>query len=183
MAIAFTIIAVLKSYRSLTKTGPEVHKKEIQWRISKTIGVVVCTTFLLVAIPNFILLSLAFQMGIFDSKLRTLLIGVNGVRDRLPLLAALGEGRYLPYHFSCRDFGAKIQKRARKFKKVKKISPLCGENVFLAKVHFIQCLSGRRGGGGRKQLATSSAEARGGGWNTARNTAGYTFDSTSFNQN
>ena len=34
---------------------------------------------------------------------------------------------------------AKFKKRARKFKKVKKISPLRGKNVFFGEGSFIQC--------------------------------------------
>lgn len=68
IAVMFTILAALSSYRSLLKGTSELQKKLLQWRISRTIAVVVGTTFILVAIPNFILLSLALQMGIFDSE-------------------------------------------------------------------------------------------------------------------
>ncbi len=47
------------------------------------------------------------------------------------LLTILYEGEGVPtVYFSCRDFGAKIQK-------VKKISPLHGENVFSGKGPFL----------------------------------------------
>uniref|UniRef100_A0A914V8M2 G-protein coupled receptors family 1 profile domain-containing protein n=1 Tax=Plectus sambesii TaxID=2011161 RepID=A0A914V8M2_9BILA len=67
VAIVFTALAVSSSYRSLMNGSREYLKKQLQWRVSRTIAVVVGTTFILVAIPNFILLSLALQLGIFDS--------------------------------------------------------------------------------------------------------------------
>ena len=108
------------------------------------------------------------------------IIGVNGVGGRLPSGGPREGGGYLPYHFSGRDFGAKIQKRpqhlkkwARKFKIQKvffglrpndKGGPLPLNGRFAAEGHFIQCKFGPAArGGGRHVLAVVSVGARGGG--------------------
>ena len=70
------------------------------------------------------------------------------------LLLALGEGGYLPYKFSSRDFGAKIQK-------VKIIAlHYVAETFFWVKARFYPALvRSDREGGGRRLLAVASVGA------------------------
>ncbi len=52
------------------------------------------------------------------------------------------EASYLPYTFRVEILAGKFKNRARKLKKVTKISPLRGENVFFGKDPFYPVLVG-----------------------------------------
>ena len=81
-----------------------------------------------------------------------------GIGGRLPSGDPRGRG-YLLYHFSGRDFGAKIKKTPKKFKK---ISPLRGENVFFGEDWFYLVLvrSDREGERGKHVLTVTLIGAR-----------------------